>query len=52
MVSTVAEQLKEKFGGHWNEHPDHIVKNWKDEVAKDDTRLGYWEWVAQKIQQN
>ncbi len=32
--------------GPWGEHPDHPVDDWKYEVANDDTRLGYWAWVA------
>ena len=40
-----AEELREEFGGHWGEHPDHKVEDWKQEVANDETRLGYWEWL-------
>ena len=29
----------------WSEDPDYPVADWKYEVANDDTRLGYWEWV-------
>lgn len=35
--------------GHWDEHPDHPVADWKSEVANDDTRLGYQEWCWQKF---
>jgi hypothetical protein len=32
---------------YWNdEDPDYPCDDWKYEVANDDTRLGYWEWVA------
>lgn len=27
------------------EAPDHPIEDWQYEVANDDTRLGYWEWV-------
>lgn len=30
----------------WSEDPEHPVADWKYEVANDDTRLGYWEWVG------
>lgn len=30
----------------WSEHPYHTVAAWQYEVENDDTRLGYWAWVA------
>jgi hypothetical protein len=39
----------EKEFGHWGEHPDFPVSDWQDEVASDETRLGYWIWVEVKI---
>lgn len=30
------------------EHPDYPKKDWKYEVANDDTLIGYDEWVASK----
>jgi hypothetical protein len=35
---------------HWEVHPDHPVEDWKDEVANDDTRLGYQEWVENRLE--
>ncbi|WP_169833165.1 hypothetical protein [Sphingomonas panacis] len=32
--------------GPWGEHPDYRLSDWKTEVQNDDTRLGYWAWVA------
>lgn len=32
--------------GYWDEDPDWPVDDWKYEVANDDTRQGYHEWVA------
>lgn len=29
----------------WAEDTTHPVEDWQFEVANDDTRLGYWEWV-------
>lgn len=31
--------------GHWKRDPDFPVEDWKYEVANDDTRLGYLDWV-------
>lgn len=31
---------------HWDEDPDWPVADWKYEVANDDTRQGYHEWIA------
>ncbi|QAY80367.1 hypothetical protein [Sphingosinicella sp. BN140058] len=36
-------------GGVWGHHPQFPVTDWRHEVANDDTRLGYWEWVASQI---
>lgn len=30
---------------HWDEHPEYPLDDWKHEVANDDTRLGYMEWI-------
>lgn len=30
----------------WGSDPDHPVEQWQYEVENDDTRLGYWDWVA------
>ena len=30
---------------HWDVHPNYPLEEWQYEVANDDTRLGYWEWV-------
>lgn len=35
-----------RLHGPWGEHPGHPLSLWKYEVANDDTRLGYWAWVA------
>ncbi len=46
-----ATLLANKYG-HWGSHPDHPFGDWQYEVANEDTRLGYWEWVAQEIRSN
>ena len=43
-----AETLLKEFE-YWGEHPDHPWKDWRDEVDDDDTRWGYWEWVAARM---
>lgn len=44
-----AIDLAEHFGGNWGEHPQHAVGDWAEAIASEDTRLGYWEWVANRI---
>mgnify|MGYP003394773457 CR=1 FL=1 len=36
--------------GPWGEHPEYPVEDWKSEVANDETRLGYWPWVASRTE--
>lgn len=43
------ERLSEKHGGYWGEHPQYPVGDWQLEVANDDTRQGYWEWLESKL---
>lgn len=31
---------------HWEEHPEHPASDWQYEVANGDTRLGYWDWLS------
>ncbi|MGE4306678.1 MAG: hypothetical protein AB7E24_21920 [Novosphingobium sp.] len=33
-------------GAGWSEDPEYPLADWQAEVANDDTRLGYWAWVA------
>ena len=42
-------ELIDANGGYWGEHPDHPVCDWLAEVDSNDTREGYWEWVAARI---
>lgn len=43
-------QFAEQFGGYWHgECPDYPADDWKTEVRNGDTRLGYWEWVANRL---
>ncbi len=36
-----------RTGLGWGSDPDFPVADWQYEVANDDTRQGYWEWVEQ-----
>lgn len=37
--------------GFWGECPIHPLSDWRHEVADDDTRLGYWQWVSSKMKE-
>lgn len=41
-----ANELRETYGGHWRQHPEFPLTQWQTAVAERDTRLGYWEWIA------
>ena len=41
--------LKAANGGHWGGHPQYTTSDWAHEVMEDSTRLGYWEWVDERI---
>ncbi len=45
------QALADAHGGHWGQHPEHPVADWQYEVANDDTRLGYWAWVFDRLEQ-
>ena len=37
--------------GNWADWPEFPRLMWRDEVAADDTTLGYWEWVCHQIEE-
>jgi len=41
--------LRQNNGGVWGDHPRYPAALWEDCVGDGDTRLGYWEWVANRI---
>lgn len=43
-----ATQLRQVFE---TEHPAHDMDQWRDDVACQDTILGYWEWVQHQLEQ-
>jgi len=32
--------------GSWGQHPTHTLEDWKSEIEEENTRQGYWDWVA------
>jgi hypothetical protein len=48
MAGTNRKALIAEYG-FWGHHPDHPVADWQYEVQNDDTRLGYWGWVAARL---
>ena len=47
-MSDEALELAEQHGGIWAEHPDFPVEDWQHEVANDETRQSYWDWVLKQ----
>lgn len=41
--------LAKEHGGTWGEFPMHWVSDWQYQVEECETRLGYWEWVANQL---
>ena len=35
--------------GYWGEHPDFPSEDWKTLVVNGDVRMGYWDWVEDRI---
>jgi hypothetical protein len=35
--------------GHWGEYPRYPLHEWQYEVSEDYTRLGYWDWCVNKL---
>lgn len=46
------EALSEAHGGYWGEHPKHPLEDWQLQVANNETRRGYWEWVEAQLAYN
>jgi hypothetical protein len=44
-------ELEDQHGGQWGEHPSYPLSDWKYAVANDGTRLGYWEWVWNNLEE-
>lgn len=50
MSAAAAGDIREAHGGVWGEHPEYPVSAWRYQVNNDDTRAGYWEWVASELE--
>lgn len=37
---------------YWGENPDYPVSDWVFDASENGTRLGYWEWVKTKVEEN
>ena len=49
-MSQEARDLADKFGGIWEQHPDYPLIDWQNEVADNNTRSSYWDWVSVEIE--
>jgi hypothetical protein len=49
-VSNEARALADTFGGIWKEHPRYPVEAWQYDVANDDTRASYWDYVLSCVE--
>ncbi|WP_019025420.1 MULTISPECIES: hypothetical protein [unclassified Thioalkalivibrio] len=50
-VESPAAAMAELHGGYWSEHPDFPLADWRHEIANDDTRQSYWDWVVSKSEE-
>jgi hypothetical protein len=46
----IRQGLKEGWISPWDEHAIPVVDDWEYEVANGYTRLGYWDWVIEKLE--
>lgn len=46
---TTAAELRNQYG-NFGEHPDRPIEDWKCQVSNDDTRQGYWDWLAGELE--
>lgn len=49
-LRTKAEELEAEHNPTGDgEHPTYLREDWRRAVAQQDTLFGYWEWVAQTL---
>lgn len=48
-IQLSAEVLRMRDENMWGSHEGWPVEDWQREVAEDNTRLGYWEWVEANV---
>jgi hypothetical protein len=46
-----ASQVIAGIDSVWDDHPDFPSEDWQHEVENGDTRRGYWDWVAAKLEE-
>ena len=51
-IELSAEELAQRHGGYWGQHPAVPVADWQYEIANGDTRRGYWEHVLAALEQD
>jgi hypothetical protein len=44
-TTAVQDLIDEAGGSIWDEHAEYPVSDWQAEVADNDTRASYWDWV-------
>jgi hypothetical protein len=52
-MELTALQMQDKYSpndGGWGGHPDYEFDEWRQEVADENTLLGYWDWVYNAVQ--
>ena len=47
----ILEEHLKQFGGWWGEHPKYSRRDWNGEAGDNNTGLGYWDWVLNRIDQ-
>lgn len=48
-MGPLIRQVATEYGGYWSENPDFPSTDWQIEVVQGNTRLGYWEWVIHRL---
>lgn len=44
------EELLTTFDYWVDSHPDFPYEEWQDQVQNNNTRLGYWDWVVNEME--
>lgn len=49
-----SEELQQRYAdpdGGWSEHPRYTRNAWKEQICRNDTQRGYWEWAVSMLEQ-
>jgi hypothetical protein len=49
--SRVEENIILEPADAWGEDPEYTRDGWQEDAGNGDTNLGYWEWVAHRLEQ-